>query len=228
MMTMTKPKAKNNWGLLASVEIFRKLPAAELAGLEKRMVEKKVPKHDSIFLDGDPAQFAWFVKEGHIKAITHASSGRCQALCMVGPGKMFGSCCSLGRGDYACQAIAETDATVVGLPLTDFLGLLGRYPALAAEVLAQVSQRLRHSKESQVFEQQSVEKRITRVLADLVSEFGNVIPLTKREVAEMAGTTVETCIRTFSRLEEEGLVATERGKITVRKPELLEERLDEE
>src|SRR5579859_331914 len=101
MMTMAKsPKAKNNWGLLASVEIFRQLPASELAGLEKRMVEKKFSKHDSIFLDGDRAEFAWFVKEGHIKAVTHASSGRCQALCMVGPGKMFGSCCSLGREDY--------------------------------------------------------------------------------------------------------------------------------
>jgi DNA-binding transcriptional regulator YhcF (GntR family) len=38
---------------------------------------------------------------------------------------------------------------------------------------------------------------------------------------------VETCIRTFSTFEEEGLVSTERGKITIVNKEAIADRMDE-
>ncbi len=212
---------------LATMDIFEGLPASQLAELGRRLVEKKFAKHESILLEGDPAEFVWFVKSGHVKTQTHAASGRCQTLCLVGPGKMFGSCCSLGKGQYVCQALAESDVTVVSCPMDDFLSILSKNPALASKLAVQLSHRLRHSMEFQVFEQESVEKRILRVLVDLTAEFGLTIPLTRREIAEMVGTTVETSIRTFSKLEEEGLVATERGKITVPDLDELTDRLDE-
>jgi CRP-like cAMP-binding protein len=210
---------------LASMDVFKSVPAEALREIERRMVEKKYPKGSSLFLEGDPAQFVWFVKEGHIKAVTHDSNGRCHALCMVGPRNMFGACCSLGGGDYPCNSVAETDVTVVSFPLSEFLSLMGRHPFVSLAVVGQLSQRLRHTKANQALEQESVEKRILQVLADMVEEFGNTIPLTRREIAEMAGTTVETSIRTFSRLQDEGLVSTSRGRITVKSIRDLKERL---
>ena len=79
----------------------------------------------------------------------------------------------------------------------------------------------------QTFDQESVEKRILHILVNLVAEFGNTIPLTRREIAEMTGTTVETCIRTFSNLEKEGLVSSARGKITVKSVRTLIDRQEE-
>jgi CRP/FNR family transcriptional regulator len=79
----------------------------------------------------------------------------------------------------------------------------------------------------QTFDQESVEKRILHILVNLVAEFGNTIPLTRREIAEMTGTTVETCIRTFSNLEKEGLVSSARGKITVKSVQDLIDQQDE-
>jgi CRP/FNR family transcriptional regulator len=78
----------------------------------------------------------------------------------------------------------------------------------------------------QTFDQESVEKRTLHVLLSLVEEFGNTIPLTRKEIAEMVGTTVETSIRTFSRLEEEGLVSTSRGRIVIKDVKELEERME--
>jgi CRP/FNR family transcriptional regulator len=89
-----------------------------------------------------------------------------------------------------------------------------------------LSKRLRQSKDMQTFDQEPVEKRILHVLVNLVAEFGNTIPLTKREVAEMAGTTVETCIRTFSGLEKAGLVSGSRGKILVKSVQDLADRME--
>lgn len=93
-------------------------------------------------------------------------------------------------------------------------------------MIAQISDRLRRSKDTQAFDQETVEKRILHVLKELVEEFGTTIPLTRREVAEMVGTTVETSIRTFSRFEDEGLVATSRGRILVKNLKDLADRLE--
>ncbi len=220
------PAAKS---FLSTMEIFKKLPPAALAEIEKRMVEKKYSKLESILLEGDPAECVWFVKEGHVKAVNHsASNGRCQTLCMVGAKGMFGTCCCLGGGEYPCHAVAESEVTVVSLPMADFMALLERYPGLSIAVAEHLSKRLRQTKEMQTFEQESVEKRILHVLLNLLDDFGRTIPLTRREIAEMVGTTVETSIRTFARLEQEGVVSTARGKIIVRNAEELAGRLESE
>jgi CRP/FNR family transcriptional regulator len=40
--------------------------------------------------------------------------------------------------------------------------------------------------------------------------------LTKQDVADMVGTTVETSIRTFSKFKKQGLVADADGKIVIK------------
>ena len=214
-------------GLLASFEIFKKLPAEVLLEAEKTVFEKKYAKGDSIFLEGDPADYVWFVKEGHVKAVIHSAVGRDVTLCMNGSQTMFGSCCCFGEKTYPCHGMAETDATILAYPMREFLGLLDRHPALSHAVVEELSRRLRQSKGMQAFEQESVEKRILHVLTGLTGEFGNTIPLTRKEIAEMAGTTVETCIRTFSKLEKEGLVSSARGRIIIRNVKDLVERVGE-
>jgi CRP-like cAMP-binding protein len=212
---------------LSTMEIFKGLPASQLAELEKRAVEKKYPKGSSIFLEGDPAENVWLVKEGHVKAVVHTPQGKDLTICMVGANNMFGSCCCFGTSQYPCHSIAETDVTVLAFPMRDFLPLLDKYPQMSRSVVEGLSKRLRQSKDMQTFEQESVEKRILHVLIQLVGEFGTTIPLTRREIAEMAGTTVETCIRTFSTLEEAELVSSARGKITVHNLQDLMDRLEE-
>lgn len=210
---------------LGGLEVFQKLPAEAIQGIAGKAVERKFPARSTILLEGESADRVWFVKEGHVKAMIESMNGRSQILCMVGNGSMFGSCCALGGGSYPCHVMAETDVTVVSIPMTDFMDLLGRYPQFSAALVADLSRRLRQSKDSQTFEQESVEKRILHVLIGLVHEFGNTVPLTRREIAEMAGTTVETCIRTFSRLEAAKLVSGTRGRITVKDAGLLSEFL---
>jgi CRP/FNR family transcriptional regulator len=214
-------------GFVAGMDIFKNLPPVRLAEVEKKMVEKKYAKGEVIHLEGDPAESVWFVKEGHVKAMVYTPNGRSVNLCVVGSKGMFGSCCSLSGGDYPCQGVAETDTVVYSFPMKDFLELLNQYPEMSRSVVEMVSKRLRYSKETQLFEQESVEKRILHVLTNMVEEFGTTIPMTRREIAEMAGTTVETCIRTFSTFEEEGLVSTERGKITIVNKEAIADRMDE-
>lgn len=212
-------------GLLNAMDLFRKVPEEALRELERKATERKFVKQSTVLLEGGPADRAWFVKEGHVKAMVQTANGRSQVLCMVGQGGMFGSCCALGGGSYSCQVVAETDVTVVSLPIADVMELLRRFPQAAIGLMEQLSRRLRQAKETQSFDQESVEKRILHVLIGLVQEFGSTLPLTRREIAEMSGTTVESAIRTFSKLEADKLVSSTRGRITVKNVALLTARL---
>jgi CRP-like cAMP-binding protein len=212
---------------LSTLEVFKNVPLSQWPEVEKKMVEKRYQKGQTLFLEGDPADFVWFIKEGHVKAVIHSSNGKDLTLCMVGGGSMFGTCCCFGGGHHPCHTVAETDATVVTYPMPDFLTLLEKNPDLSKAVVTQLSQRLRQAKDMQTFDQEPVEKRILHVLVNLVAEFGNTIPLTRREIAEMTGTTVETCIRTFSALEKAGLVSGSRGKITIKDVQGLVGRMGE-
>jgi len=53
-----------------------------------------------------------------------------------------------------------------------------------------------------------------------LSEEGIVIELslTRQDIAEMAGTTVETAIRTMSKFRKKGLVQTKRGRVIILEP----------
>jgi CRP-like cAMP-binding protein len=230
MLTMPKTRLadfkKSKKSSLSTMDLFKKIPSGALREIEINMIEKRYAKRESIFLEEERAESIWFVKEGHVKEVHHSADGRDSTLCMVGPDGMFGISAFTG-GEYGFHSVAETDATVVSFPIRVFQALMGKYPEMARAVVAQISQLLRKSKGLQTFSRESVEKRLLHVLVEMVGEFGKTVPLTRREIAEMAGTTVETCIRAFSRFEEEGMIASEHGKFVVRNVEELRARLEE-
>ncbi|MDH4028144.1 MAG: Crp/Fnr family transcriptional regulator, partial [Nitrospirota bacterium] len=69
-----------------------------------------------------------------------------------------------------------------------------------------------------------VERRIAALLLKLSEKAGvdgkgyRMIdfPLTRQEISEMVGTTVETCIRTMSKFQKSGIVRSADGRIAVK------------
>jgi len=76
---------------------------------------------------------------------------------------------------------------------------------------------------------EKVEARIASLLLKLADKAGEKGPegvminmkLTKQDIAEMVGTTVETSIRTMSKLTKAGLVSAKAGNIIIRDPNKL-------
>jgi len=52
------------------------------------------------------------------------------------------------------------------------------------------------------------------------------MPLSRQELADFTGTTIETCIRIMSRWGKEGIVATERDGFLVKDTAALERRAE--
>ena len=206
---------------LKQVEIFRHLNAKERQRLASLSHEKTYAKGEAIFHEGRPSDSVWLTVEGRVHLIHHQPQGRVQASCVMTPGETF--CClpALDRGSYPATAVAATPSRVLQIPSQLFHELMQKSPTLLQETLCVFGSRLRQVETKACLVHDPVERRIAQTLLALHKKFGDSIPLTRQEVAELAGTTVETAIRTISRFQQEGWVRSSRGKIHLLKPDIL-------
>ncbi len=65
----------------------------------------------------------------------------------------------------------------------------------------------------------NVEQRMQRILHTLHRKFGSTLRFTSLEIAGMIGTTTESSLRALSKMRRQGLIETQRGKITLLNPD---------
>ena len=109
--------------------------------------------------------------------------------------------------------------------------MVDRAPILAANALQAIGQRV-HAAHTQVREvaTEEIERRIAHVLLRLlpnaiegVAAAEVEFPITRRDIAEMTGTTLYTVSRILAAWEEQGLVAGGRERIIINDPAKLKE-----
>lgn len=206
---------------LKQAEIFRHLSAKERQRVASLSHDRAFAKGETIFHEGRPSDSVWLTMEGRVHLLHHQVEGRVQASCVMTPGETF--CClpALDRGVYPATAVAATPARVLQIPSHLFHEVMRGSPDVLQETLCVFGGRLRQVEAKACLVHDPVERRIAQALVTLQKKFGDSIPLTRQEVAELAGTTVETSIRTISRFQQEGWVRTSRGKIELLKPDSL-------
>lgn len=213
---------------LAQVNPFQALPSSELDRLVTLAKEKNYGKGETIYAEGDPADSVWILRDGRVQIFKYTSEGRPLAIESLGSKELFGTLCRLGGNGrtYPCTAVAATPCKAIRILDRTFLDFYNRYPAIVMGVCSLCSQRLNAIQGLSCLGQEPVEKRIANILLQLQKAHGNTLPFTKREVAELAGTTVETTIRTVSTFSKKGWVSSARGKIILKAPTELQKILE--
>ncbi len=191
------------------------LPEAEQRIFLQRSVEKAYKKASILFRAEERSEHVWMVKHGRVHLTHWASNGRVLTNCVVTPGEFFCCLSALDRKSYPADAVAAVDSTAVKIPTDLFNRWMQQYPDFAAMIMGSFCARLRIAEHRSSQLQESVRDRILSVLWTMWKKFGGTIPFTCREIAEMAGTTVETTIRTFAQLKKEKLIQLARARITV-------------
>ena len=119
---------------------------------------------------------------------------------------------------YPASASPLEDATCLRIEQGAFFSLLEQHPSLVRGVLSGLNMRLVElTKRVTELTGGRVENRLARLFMRLSEQFGRderggifiPIALNRQELADMIGTTVETCIRIMSRWSKEELLRTE-------------------
>jgi CRP/FNR family transcriptional regulator len=218
--------------ILVALPVFSGLSDRDWEKVIDLFNERQYAKDDYIFLEGEAPEALYVVKSGKVKVLRHSPDGKDVVLRVAGPGQMLGTVATFDGSGYpgTAQAIEECSLLVVGR--NDCLTLVTRFPVFALAVIADMGVRLRSSAEQiRSLAVERVEQRIARVLLKLAETSGSdtpegrviEMPLTRQDVADMTGTTVETAIRVMSKFRRNGLIRTRRGKVVLLDAEALAE-----
>ena len=167
---------------------------------------------------------------GRVKLVRHSVDGRDVVLDVLGPGRLLGEVAVFEGASYSQTAQTMEEVAVIAIPRNDYLDLLQRYPTLALAVINELGRRLRVANDLvQSLAVDRVEQRIARALLRLAMYNGTPnkdglmiqMRLTRQDLADMTGTTVETAIRIMSRFRKQGWITTQRGRVIIKQSEQL-------
>jgi CRP/FNR family transcriptional regulator len=199
---------------------FRTLSAAEREMIAKATREQRVGQGKIVFTEGQHADSLWAVKEGLIHIVKAGPGGREIVLEVIAPGELFGAVVALENRPYPASAVAAETSTVWRLSAALARDLCQKHPTLRSAILEQVTCRLRNAHERlRSVALERVEQRLARMLLTLADKIGQpgaggtVLNVTRQELADMIGTTVETTIRITSKWQQARIVESSRHRI---------------
>jgi CRP/FNR family transcriptional regulator len=209
---------------LKKCEIFTELTDKELSKISALFEERSIKKDEYIFMEEDPSGWFYILSSGRVKIVKHSQSGKDIILEIISPGDVFGGVAVLDKKPFPASAQAMEPVSVVRISRRNLFDLMEEHPVLKLAIVKSFSDRLRNAHETlKNIATERVERRIASLLLKLSEKVGIDdkgykkldFPLTRQEIAEMVGTTVETCIRSMSKFQKEGRVKSSGGRIFV-------------
>jgi CRP-like cAMP-binding protein len=210
---------------LGMVSFFRDLKQKDLDEIVKRFSATHYQERDEIYYQGDPAHYLRVVVEGAVKLLRYTGEGKDVVLDILNPGSYFGSLKLLGSDVYTESAVAQSDCCVLSIGLKDFREILQAYPSVGIAILEVSAEKLRSSQDQiKQLTTESVEKRIASILLTLIVKFGESkeegtliqLPFSRKDLADMAGTTTESASRVMSSFQKEGIIETGRQWVSIK------------
>jgi len=211
--------------MLSEISIFSALSADELKEVET--LTKSIPfqKKSSIFQEGDPSDWLFVVSNGKVKITKLSADGKEIILEVIKAGEVFGAVAVLNGFPYPANAVAMEDSEILKIPRNSLMRLLDRFPDMLYSIMQELGERIKDSHETaRNIALEKVGSRIAALLIKMSEQMGQDVPdgraisikLTKQDIAEMVGTTVETAIRTMSKFKRQGLIEEREGLIIIK------------
>jgi CRP-like cAMP-binding protein len=208
--------------LLRHVPYFAGLTDDLLAELAAAALEKRYPRGQVIFLEGDPCAGLYVVGSGRVKIYQLSLQGREHILHQLGPGDTFNDVPALDGGPNPASAAAVTDTHLWVIPRSDLRRLAHAHPELAWALTESIARRTRHL--VAIVEDlalRSVKARLAKLLlakaeeAAGLSEIQRDQMVSQAEMAAQLGTVREMVGRALRELSDEGLITFDRHRIVI-------------
>ena len=127
-----------------SSSIFEDLSPAELEQIKSQAVRKHYKKGETIFREGDDADFIYFVESGEV-GISVQKFTQEEEISTLGPGEYFGEMAVLYKNRRTATVVAREDTELLTIEHADFMKLMVTHPVLALrinEILANRNEEL--------------------------------------------------------------------------------------
>lgn len=180
-----------------------------------------VAARDHVYRQGEPATHFYRVASGHVCVYRLLPDGRRQVINFAFPGDFIG----LGaREDHASSAQAGSKCLLTSYPVGALRDIAGRSPALGLELYDAMTDELAAARDLLVtVSQRTASERLATFLVALSrrnrrrgeDDSEIVLPMTRTDIADFLGLTIETVSRTFTKFRNQGLIDLEQCVLVV-------------
>src|SRR5262245_28120420 len=194
--------------VLRQSALFRRLKPEDRVRLAGVSSVRSFDKGESLFAEADESDLMFTVLTGRVKVFKTTARGTDVILEIFGPGDPVGAVAVYESRPYPASAVAIEPATCLVIPRKEFFFLLETYPTLVRGLLVGLTHRLVElTNRLAELSGGRIEGRFARFFLKLADQMGRpsreglFIPLalSRQELADMIGTTIETSIRIMSR-----------------------------
>jgi CRP-like cAMP-binding protein len=210
--------------VLRETPIFRKLSPEDRATVARAAGLRVFHKGDTIFEQDTPSDAFYTIASGRVKIFKMLPTGKDMILEVFGKGDPLGAVAAYDGRPFPASAVALEDTVCIVIPRPVFFRLLEEHPSLVRGLMLGLTIRLVElTNRLAELSGTRIEPRFARLFIKLAGEMGKqdrggtFIPLalSRQELADMTGTTIETAIRIMSRWGKEEIVRTEKDGFVI-------------
>jgi CRP/FNR family transcriptional regulator/CRP/FNR family cyclic AMP-dependent transcriptional regulator len=187
----------------------------------------------AIFHADDVGSMMYIIVQGAVKIFIPSTDGREVVLAVHRTGDLFGEMSLLDDERRSASATTLDDTEMVSLSRTDFQDVLNRHPDACRAILDVLVKRLRQTNQSmQDAYLLDVPGRLARRLLILARDHGIVtdqgveigLKVSQQDLASMIGASRVAVNKQLQAWRQGGIVDVRRQRVTIIKPEKLEEQ----
>jgi CRP/FNR family cyclic AMP-dependent transcriptional regulator len=179
-----------------------------------------------VFEEGDPCRGLWILATGRVRLHHDIADGRSQVVGFRAPAAALELGSAFDGRPHLATAVALDDSALLFLSRPRLADMIRRHPQILSNVIAGLCLEIR---QRDILTANAALKdargRIGCALLQLARQFGVNAEsgavqidyrLTRQDIADRAGVTIETAIRALSELQRRGIVQTDSQVIAIR------------
>lgn len=210
--------------MLKEIDIFSSMPDNVILWLNGHVAWKELRKGEYLFHEGEVADHVFVIVRGRVKIVKEFPNGKNAIIGMFSVGAAVAEVAAVDGLPYPASAITLENSTIGVVPSDIFLETLRREPDVAIKLISGLGSKLRKLTDNLgSISTQKVEKRLARFLTKLSRDIGVkndeglllTLPMTRRDLAEIIGTSFEVVERALKKMRENSVISVEGKKILI-------------
>jgi CRP/FNR family nitrogen fixation transcriptional regulator len=164
-------------------------------------------RNTEIYGEDEPAEYLYQVVSGAVRTYKILEDGRRQICAFYLPGDVFGF---EAANNHMASAEAVGETHVLVTKRSAIMARASYEKDLARQLWEATAQELRRFQEHMLLLIKSAEERVAGFLVEMARRASRTtaidLPMSRQDIADYLGLTIETVSRTFTQLEQDGLI----------------------
>lgn len=182
---------------------------------------RPMQKGDCLYRQGDKFDSVWAVRSGAVKAFRTTNDGLEQVTGFYFPGEVVGID-GIGTGEYAVSVVALETSALCEIPFARLEELSQRIPSMQRHFFQLMSQEITSDQQLiTLLSKNTAEERVAALLLSISARNARRslsgsrfrLQMSRTDIGNFLGLTIETVSRVFSRFAKQGLLKAEGKEI---------------